>query len=428
VSNDSSRPTAAVENQPDVSRPGARWRQGRASERGTIGAVVTGGDYRALGVVRSLGRKGIPVCVLTRDGHVLASKSRYSTRSLHWPAGDEESQVHFLAQLCEEYNLHGWLLIPSDDDAAALIANHYENLAAYFRLTTPPFDEFHLAGSKKLMYRLAESLDIPQPWTCFPVSQAELALTGNSFPAILKPLTRVGMTRLTNTKAWRVESAEELLEEYRKLSALAGPDSFMIQELIPGGGESQYSFAALCLNGQTLASVTARRLRQIPMDFGRFSTYVETVDEPAVALLAGQLLQAMNFTGLVEVEFKRDARDGAFKLLDVNPRVWGWHSLCQRAGVDFPYLLWLQAFGKPLPSVRAKSGVRWMRLNADVLVAASEIAHGRMSLIEYLRSFRAPRESAIFSADDPLPGLLELPLTLGMMLRRKLRHTNRMAY
>ena len=79
------------------------------------------------------------------------------------------------------------------------------------------------------------------------------------------------------------------------------------------------------------------------MDFGRFSTYVETIDQPEIDGPARQLLKAIRYTGVVEVEFKRDPRDGCCKLLDINPRVWGWYTLCARAGVDFTRLLWLQA-------------------------------------------------------------------------------------
>ena len=60
---------------------------------------------------------------------------------------------------------------------------------------------------------------------------------------------------------------------------MVDPGVIMIQELIPGGGEEQFSYAALCLDGRPLAGLVARRTRQYPMDFGRSSTFVETVDE-----------------------------------------------------------------------------------------------------------------------------------------------------
>ena len=72
----------------------------------------------------------------------------------------------------------------------------------------------------------------------------------------------------------------------------------------------------------------------------------------------------------------RDRRDGLLKLLDVNPRVWGWHSLCQRAGVDFPYLAYGFARAEPVPPATAQPGVRWLRLSTDLPTSLSEIARG----------------------------------------------------
>jgi predicted ATP-grasp superfamily ATP-dependent carboligase len=184
----------------------------------------------------------------------------------------------------------------------------------------------------------------------------------------------------------------------------------MVQELVPGEGEAQFSYAALVKEGYPVASVVARRTRQYPRDFGQFSTYVETVDEPQVIEPSHRLLAATGFTGLVELEFKRDPRNGQFKILDVNPRVWGWHTLARRVGVDFPYLLWLLTQGEPVPEIRGHPGECWRHLSADLRVAMEEIVRGYLSPWTYLRSFRRPLESAIFAWDDPLPGLLDLPL------------------
>ena len=192
----------------------------------------------------------------------------------------------------------------------------------------------------------------------------------------------------------------------------------MVQEVIPGWGEAQFSYAAICQDGRSVASLVARRLRQFPMDFGRASTCVETVDEPAVVEPSARMLEAMKFTGIVELEFKHDRRDGHYKLLDINPRVWGWHSLGARAGVDFSYLLWLQACGAAVPRSRPQIGVRWVRASTDLRTVALEILRGRLSLGEYSRSLRGPRGAAIFSLDDPLPGLLELPLLVYLLGRR----------
>jgi predicted ATP-grasp superfamily ATP-dependent carboligase len=195
----------------------------------------------------------------------------------------------------------------------------------------------------------------------------------------LKPNT------LAIPKAWRAEDRESLLARYDEASALVSPENLIVQEIVPGGGEAQFSYAALCRDGSSLASMVARRTRQYPMDFGQFSTYVETVEGQQVTEPAERLLAATRFTGLVEVEFKRDPRNGQFKVFDINPRVWGWHTLSRRAGIDFPHLLWLLCRDEPVPELRGRAGERWMHVTADLRVAVEEILKGRLSLRAYMR-------------------------------------------
>jgi predicted ATP-grasp superfamily ATP-dependent carboligase len=195
-------------------------------------------------------------------------------------------------------------------------------------------------------------------------------------------------------------------------------EAVLIQELIAGGGEAQLSYAALAVDGRPVASLCARRLRQWPITIGRSSTYVETIAARDVEQAAERLIDAMHFTGLLEIEFKRDPSSGTLKLLDVNPRVWGWHGIGPAAGVDFPYLLWRVLHMEPVVPVRGAPGVRWMRLTTDVPVALTEIIRGRLPIRSYLRSLRPPIVSAIFASDDPLPGLLELPQVLQLFVGR----------
>ncbi len=382
------------------------------------GAVVTGADYRGLGIVRSLGRRGIPVCVLREEGHFLGAASRYASRSLRWPVGDGFRQLDFLANLAVREGLKGWALFPTTDELVMLVARHHKSLAEHYRLTIPSWDALQWVCDKRLLHRLAQDLGINQPRSFFPRNRREIASLQCRFPVILKPVLRIGFNRFTKDKAWPVANRASLLARYEEACKLIGPDMIMVQEVVPGWGEAQFSYAALFKNGRPAASVVARRVRQFPMDYGRFSTYVETVDEPQVVEAAVRLLAQIDFTGIAEVEFKKDIRDGQYKLLDVNPRVWGWHTLGQRAGVDFPHLLWLLVKGEPLPEVRGRAGERWMRFSADLPMAISEIFKGRLSIWEYLKSFRVPVESAIFAWDDPLPGLLELPALASLFGRR----------
>jgi predicted ATP-grasp superfamily ATP-dependent carboligase len=207
-----------------------------------------------------------------------------------------------------------------------------------------------------------------------------------------------------------VENREQLLARYREACELIPPELILVQELIPGGGEAQFSYAALCRDGKPIVSLTARRTRQYPIDFGYSSSFVETLDVPEIVAPSRRLLAAIRYTGLVEVEYKFDARTGLYKLLDINPRLWTWSPLGKLAGTDFPYLLWRMMMNKEVGEQTARAGVRWMRMTTDLPAAIHEMLRGRLSLGAYLRSFRSPLQFSVMAADDPLPGLLDLPL------------------
>lgn len=382
------------------------------------GAVVIGGDYRGLGVVRSLGRRGIPVWVMC-DTHTLAAYSRYACNSIPWPEGDEARQTAFLIHLAQNLGLAGWTLFPTGDETTTLIARNHNQLSDYFRLTCLTWNVIRKLTDKRQLYQLSAQIGIPHPWTFYPHSRDDLVQLECNFPVILKPAERIGFNPFVREKAWKVSNTDELLRRYEEACRYMPPDQVLIQEWIPGGGEDQFSYAALYQDGRPLAEVSVKRTRQYPQDFGRFSTFVESIEQPELEAYARQLLVALNFTGLIELEFKRDPRNNLFKLLDANPRVWGWHTLGNRAGIDFSYLQWQLANGGQVSVLRGQVGVKWVRMLFDLMVAIKDIRSGKQTPWQYLASLRGPIEFAIFALDDPLPGFVELPLLLRLAFKRK---------
>ena len=374
----------------------------------TTGALVLGGNLNGLTIARSLGRHGVAVWVATSPNIKLASYSRYTQRTLPWPNGECEAQVDYLLELAARHKLDGWVLFPTSDESAALLSKFRVALSSRYRVSTPTWDILQWAYDKRLTYRLAEQEKVDYPVTLYPSSESDLDAC--AFPAILKPAAHVSVNRFTADKAWPVANREELRARYREARELIPPDLILLQERIPGGGESQFSYAALCRDGKPIASLTARRTRQYPVDFGYSSSFVETLDVPEIVAPSRRLLAAIRYTGLVEIEYKFDARNGRYKLLDINPRLWTWSPLGGRAGTDFPYLLWQMMMNRDVAEQTGRNGVRWMRISTDFPAAVHEMLRGRLSLGAYLRSFRSPVQFALMAVDDTLPGLLDLPL------------------
>ncbi len=387
------------------------------------GAIVFGGAHGSLAVIRSLGRRGIPVWFLAHD-HLIAKYSRYTRRAIPWPGPASPEATAFLLELAERNGLRGWTLFPGGDPEARLVSENHAALSRVYRLVTPPWKVMRQAHDKRLMYRRAGRLGIGHPWLCDPGDRARARSLSGRFPLVIKPAMRNGGDPLSRAKAWRVDDRAELARRYKLASALVGRDNVIVQELIPGSGTRQFSYAAVWRRGAPVASLVARRTRQYPVDFGFTSTLVETVEDAAVERAACRFLKSLDYDGMVEVEFKYDARDGRYKILDVNTRTWTWIGLGAAAGVDFPWIMWRLAAGKSPPVTRGRTGVKWCHWSRDAVAACQQIGAGALSPIDYLRSLEGLMAFSAFALDDPLPGVMDLPLLLWRLLRRKFPRTH----
>ena len=375
----------------------------------TIGAVVVGGDYQGLGITRSLGRRGIPVCVVD-DEKSISRFSRYCTHFVKVPSLRHECEVvDALTKVAERLGLVGWVLYPTRDEIVASISRNRSQLASLYRVPTPEWNSVQWAWDKRNTYRRAQELEIPTPSTIYPASLGDLAeLNGLQGPFAIKPAIKEHFIYETKAKGWRANSHAELKELFKKASDLIGPGEAMVQEFIPGNGMQQFAFCAFFRDGKSVGKMTVRRRRQHPVQFGKSSTFVETTDIPVLEEYSERFLRACNYYGLVELEYKFDARDGQYKLLDVNARTWGYHSLGAPAGVDFSYMLYADQIGLDVAPCAAKSGFGWVRMTTDLPAATMAILAGDTDVRSYLRSMRNCHVEAVFSRRDPVPGIVEI--------------------
>jgi predicted ATP-grasp superfamily ATP-dependent carboligase len=167
-----------------------------------------------------------------------------------------------------------------------------------------------------------------------------------------------------------------------------------VQELIPGGDDELYSLGSyLAADGEPLGIFSGRKLRQTPPGVGTCrvgeAVWVEEVVDQGL-----KLLRELEFHGLSQVEFKRDPRNGEFKLMEVNPRLWQWHSLAAACGVDLPRIAYRDLTGdRPAPVSMNGRRRRW---------AITLLPH------ESPAPQRPPYVDAVFARDDPKPALVQL--------------------
>lgn len=383
-----------------------------------IGAIVIGGDYQGLGIVQSLGRRGIPVCVID-DELSIARYSRYATYAEKLPdLRDERATVGSLLEVGRRLGLKGWVLYPTRDDTVAALSRWRRLLRKYFRVPTPEWAAIQWMWDKRNTYRLAGQLGIPVPRTWYPANGEDLKRVDADFPVAIKPAIKERFFYATKAKAWRANNRPEMEDLFLRAANLVGPGEVMIQELVPGGGRQQFAYCAFFKQDHAVGSMVVRRTRQHPAEFGRASTFVETTKLPLLETLSKRFLCAIGYYGLGELEYKLDPRDGQYKLLDANARTWGYHTLGRRAGVDFPSLLFADQLGQPVERQRGRPGVSWIRLLTDLPTGILEILGGRLDWRAYVRSLRDVHVEAVFSRKDPLPGIAELALIPYLWVRR----------
>jgi predicted ATP-grasp superfamily ATP-dependent carboligase len=354
--------------------------------------VVEVAWVNGLAAIRSLGRKGLRVLAVDHRPFALGFRSRYAEpRLAPDPLDDEQGFVAALQALAAKTD-DVLPIFPTHDEHLNTIARHADVLGERYRFPFPAWDVLERIQSKRHQLETAEAAGVPIPRTLYPGSAEEARAAGEEvgLPLVVKPSANVGFRRSHKRQLFRCETPAELERAYE----LAAPHEPMVQELIPGGAEEMYTLGSyLDRDGQALGLFSGRKLSQTRGYMGSArageALWVEEVVEQGLALL-----RALDFHGISQVEVMRDPRDGKYKLLEVNPRLWQWHSLAAACGVDLPWIAYRDLVGDPLPPARMEGdGKRW----AITLMAGSGHA------LE-----RPPYVDAVFARDDPKPALVQL--------------------
>src|SRR6266699_888701 len=96
------------------------------------GAIVLGSDFKALGVVRSLGRQGVPSVVIDNSPRS-AWFSRYVVKRFRWNGPmDDATFLNFLLNIGKEHHLEQWILFPAQEEVSELIAHNSQQLASIY--------------------------------------------------------------------------------------------------------------------------------------------------------------------------------------------------------------------------------------------------------------------------------------------------------
>lgn len=349
-------------------------------------AIVTDVHYRmSLALIRDLAQAGVEVitceqdrCRDSRTSPALGALSRYVSRHVWLPGGTDGLEA--LLSLCRETGLGRDCrpaLLPAGAATLALIAENRERFEPLCGLCVPTAEQLDLLNSKPRLAGLAARLGVPLPESMAPGEDLDRFLDRQGLPCVIKPACgeKLGLTAAARYAV--ASTREEARAAWERFSRLAGEPP-VVQGYLPGRA---LGCSVLARSGQVMAAICHQRVREYPVSGGP-SSCCQCVEREDIRAYAARLTAETDLTGLAMFEFKED-RDGAPRLLECNPRVWGTFPLTRVSGSGIPLLWCALAWNAgnpdnpaPLPALTPPRGRRMIFAASDLMAAAGYARRG----------------------------------------------------
>jgi len=383
-------------------------RAGLDPDRSVPALLVRVGQYPlqhiGLGVVRTLGRLGVPVYAITEDRWTPAGVSRYCAGRFVQPSTGLEDPELLLSCLVDVGRQLGRpaIAVPTDEEAAVLIAEHTAELSDYFLLPQIAPALPRKLASKGGLYELCCENGVPAPASQTPKTLAEV----NEFAARARfPVVAKNLEAWVRRRAPVVPGTTVLRtpEELLALAATWGEaPSVILQDYIPREHAEDWIVHLYCdANSDCLAIFTGVKIRSWPPHHG-MTACAYIVANPGLAEMTQRFCQQIGFCGIADLDYRLDRRDGQYRLLDFNPRVGSQFRLFEtEAGIDVVRAMHLDLTRRPVPPGSQLNGRRFVVESLDAL------AYPAFLRSDYITPSKPRRptstELAWLARDDPLP-------------------------
>ena len=369
-------------------------------------AIVTDAHYRmSVALIRDLAESGMQViaCERPQFAKPVGFASRAAWQCYQLPEGD---LAEGLLSLCREVAARCGetpALLPVGAKTLAAVAARRADFDAVCGLCIPTTRQLALLNDKAALHALAQQLKIAVPQEYVP----ELGDSVQHFaaraplPCAVKPVCGEQFDLPAAQRYAIARTPRELEDAYARFYALTN-SAPIVQEYLPGAG---LGCSVLTKNGEILACIAHRRVREYPASGGP-SSCCRVIDDAPLLALVRPLVRELAFSGVAMFEFKCGA-DGQPRLLECNPRVWGTYPLTRAAGTNFTCLWACAALARPLPPYCRPKPVKMVYYPADAAAMLGYFRRGKLGRgLGFFADFLNPCvKNGLWQWRDPAPGL-----------------------
>jgi D-aspartate ligase len=378
--------------------------------RKQIEAVVFGLFETGLGVIRSLGQRGIKVIGIDFKKDI-GWYSRYvKPMKCPHPLEQEKGFIEWIHKTFSGYN-HKYPVFFTSDDFLISFSRNRDVMSNYFRSNLADSSLLEQISNKYSQFQIASNagIDLPATWLINELYDFKKIPENIRYPIFIKGQDVNSWRKVISgsIKGFLVRDFQELKDKVKEIGGKNVPA--ILQEVVLGPDTNHLKYCSYTTSsGEILAEFTLQKIRQNPIHFG-VGAVVESIHRPELIEIGRKLFSAIGFKGIGSAEFKFDNRDGKLKLIEINPRYWQQNFLSTACGMNFPYLNYLDLLQEsPQLIIDFKAGVKWMNRYMDFDSFLKYRKEGRLTFSAWRKSMKGKKVYHDFTWDDPIPVLYEI--------------------
>lgn len=379
--------------------------------------LILGGNRNGLWVARELGKHGIDIHIVAEEKTNIAFQSKYCKKKVIVPGPWSCQELIRILRRMAQATTQRLVVYPITDMHALYLSKVKDYLPDDYYFVVGEKEATETLVNKRKFYQALDKNGVDHPTTHFPQDFESAKNIGKkvTYPVFVRPsITELFYRVFGYRKGFVASSYGELLNYYRL--ATSGKVEILFQEIIPGPPTNSYQLEGyfnkeFCTNGL----FARQRLRIWPLNFGNTTLCVSVPlsEFTSESKKVTEFIKNIAYHGLVSAEFKKDARDGKHKLLEINARPWRHFWLSTICGVDILFSSYLDAIGEKIPYYQEYAvGFKSLYFLEDLNASAKMFSNGELGFLEWALSLKGVKRLTLFDKGDSFPLFRQLPKIL----------------